>query len=101
MSTEELRDLAKTMRQAPLVSRLLWEIHRLRKIAVQAEGLRRLLKAGPKGLYGIDVTTALERLSQMLDKEPAAIEEAQRHAELLEGIKEMKRQKPRGRDPRR
>jgi len=49
MSTEELRERATTMRQAPLVTRLLWEIHRLLKIAAQAESLRRLLKAGPTG----------------------------------------------------
>jgi hypothetical protein len=49
MSTEELRELAKTMRQAPLVTRLLWEIRRLRRIAAQAETLRRLRKGQAKG----------------------------------------------------
>ena len=48
MSTEELCELVKAMRQAPPVTRLLWRLT-LRKIAVQAEGLRRLLKAEPKG----------------------------------------------------
>jgi hypothetical protein len=101
MSTKELRELAKAMRQAPLVSRLLWEIHRLRKIAAQAESLRRLLMDGPKRLYGLDVTTALDRLGAMLDKEPSALEERQRHAELLEDINKLNRTKPRGRDPKR
>jgi hypothetical protein len=42
MSTEELHHLAKTMRQAPLVMRPLREIRRLRKIAREAEVLRRI-----------------------------------------------------------
>jgi hypothetical protein len=101
MSTEELRHLAKTMRQAPLVTRLLWEIRRLRGIARQAEVLRRMLGSQPKGLYQDGVSIALERLSELLENDPAALEERQHHAELIEGIKELKNQKPRGRDPRR
>jgi len=62
MSTKELRHLAKTMRKAPLVTRLLWEIHRLRKIARQAEVLRRMLGSQPRGLYKDEVSIALERL---------------------------------------
>jgi hypothetical protein len=44
MSTEELHHLAKTMRQArlALVMQLLREIRRLRKIAREAEVLRRI-----------------------------------------------------------
>jgi uncharacterized protein YjiS (DUF1127 family) len=59
MSTEELHHLAKTMRQTPLVMRPLREIRRLRKIAREAEVLRRLLKTGPKGLYDFGVTTSM------------------------------------------
>jgi len=79
--TDVLRELAKT--KDPLVRRLLWEISRLRAVALRAHQLERMIRDDYKNDIDNSVHLVLMELRELLGKEPVIQEEEERQKKVL------------------
>lgn len=82
LTSAELKEIQRTDR-SPTVRRLLWEVFRLRAIAIRADQLVRSIKADPASLDFHSADLIVKELRAALDELPLTSERRTQREELL------------------